>query len=65
MLDASGRCCILGHMSTTIDFQLRRAAERAVRKAEDPWFGKRRKTKMEGNRKAARNKAACRGKAQA
>jgi hypothetical protein len=42
------------------DSKTRRKVERAERKARDPWFGRRRKTAMEGNRKAATDKAACR-----
>lgn len=42
------------------DSKIRRQVERTLRKANDPHFGKRRKTNMEGNRKAAKNKAACR-----
>lgn len=34
--------------------------DRADRKANDPWFGKRRKTGMEGNRRAIAAKQACR-----
>lgn len=41
-----------------------RRAERAVRAANDPWFGKRRPAGEMGGRKskAERNKNACRGK---
>lgn len=42
------------------DRNIRRKVERAERKAHDPYFGKRRKTQMEGNKRAAQNKAACR-----
>lgn len=42
------------------DTKMRRAAERTERKALDPYFGKRRKTNMEGNRRAQARKAACR-----
>lgn len=42
------------------DRKMLRAAERAKRKEQDPWFGKRRKTGMEGNRKAQARKDACR-----
>lgn len=42
------------------DSKTRRRVERAERKATDPYFGKRRKTSMEGNRKAQASKAACR-----
>jgi hypothetical protein len=38
----------------------RRRAEREERKKHSPWFGKRRKTSMEGNRKAIESKRACR-----
>lgn len=39
--------------------QLRRA-ERLERKELDPYFGKRRKTSMEGDRRKAASKKACR-----
>lgn len=44
------------------DDKTRRRVERNERKKHDPWFGKRRKTSMEGNRKAQANKKACRRK---
>lgn len=46
------------------DVQMLRAAERAQRAAQDPWFGKRRPAGEMGRNKtrAAANKAACRGK---
>lgn len=37
-----------------------RAAERSQRKELDPWFGKRRRTSMEGDRRKKANKKACR-----
>jgi hypothetical protein len=42
------------------DRKMRRRVERKERKAADPWFGKRRPTEMEGNRKAEASKQACR-----
>lgn len=46
------------------DVKMLRAAERAQRAAQDPWFGKRRPAgEMGRNRtKAAADKRACRGK---
>jgi hypothetical protein len=41
------------------DTKIRRRVEREQRKA-NPWFGKRRKTAMEGNAKAKASKDACR-----
>jgi hypothetical protein len=42
------------------DSKTRRKVERAERKARDPWFGRRRKTNMEGNKRAKASKDACR-----
>lgn len=42
------------------DIKMIRRAEREWKKVNDPFFGKRRKTAMEGNRKAQASKSACR-----
>lgn len=44
------------------DRTMRRRAERKERKENDPWFGRRRKTQMEGDRKKEASKSACRKK---
>lgn len=49
-------------MSRIDDRKALRRLERADRKAHDPYFGKRRKTTMEGDKRKAHDKGACRNR---
>lgn len=61
-LDRRSRGCYTSPMATTTSAKDRRTAERAARAAADPWFGKRRKTGMEGDRRKEASRKACRGR---